>query len=222
MLRPASAPALLRLYDPADTALQAAELGVGEGSGALLLTSCEGRAAIAAAEAAELATICAAHGARPCDAAVVEAWYARRDDIGFAQARYLPLPGAILDTIELAAPWRRLVPLHEAVRRRLGDSLIVLCHLSHGYPDGACLYFSFAGVAAEEAARRCRLHERLWEEVMAAAAECGASIAHHHGAGLARAPYLAAELGAGGIEVLRRLKDAFDPGGVANPGKWGL
>ncbi|HEX3605895.1 MAG TPA: FAD-linked oxidase C-terminal domain-containing protein, partial [Candidatus Dormibacteraeota bacterium] len=67
-----------------------------------------------------------------------------------------------------------------------------------------------------------RLHEELWEEVMAAAAESGASIAHHHGAGLARAPYLAGELGAGGVEVLRRLKAALDPAGIANPGKWGL
>jgi alkyldihydroxyacetonephosphate synthase len=216
-------PSLLRLYDPADTALQASELGVGEGGGdhALLLASCEGRAAVAAAEAGELAAICAAHGARPCDPAAVAAWYARRDDIGFAQARYLPLPGAVIDTVELAAPWSRLVTLHEAVRRRLGGRLIVLCHLSHGYPDGACLYFSFAGVAAGEEAA-VPLHERLWAEVMAAAAEAGASIAHHHGAGLARAPYMAAELGEGGLAVLRRLKAALDPGGVANPGKWGL
>ncbi|HEY2705859.1 MAG TPA: FAD-binding oxidoreductase [Candidatus Dormibacteraeota bacterium] len=220
-------PSLLRLYDPADTALQAAELGVGAGAGegldddALLLTSCEGRAGVAGAEAAELAAICAAHGARACDPGAVAAWYARRDDIGFAQARYLPLPGAVIDTVELAAPWSRLVALHEAVRRRLGGRLIVLCHLSHGYPDGACLYFSFAGVAAEEEAA-VPLHERLWEEVMAAAAETGASIGHHHGAGLARAPHMAAELGEGGLEVLRRLKLALDPGGVANPGKWGL
>jgi alkyldihydroxyacetonephosphate synthase len=214
-------PSLLRLYDPADTALQAAELGVGEGSGSLLLASCEGRAAVAEAEAAELAAICAAHGATTRDAAAVEAWYVRRDDIGFAQARYLPLSGAVIDTIELAAPWSRLASLHEAVRRRLGGRLIVLCHLSHGYPDGACLYFSFAGVAEDEAAA-VPLHEQLWEEVMAAAAETGASIAHHHGAGLARAPYMARELGEGGLEVLRRLKAALDPGGVANPGKWGL
>jgi alkyldihydroxyacetonephosphate synthase len=127
----------------------------------------------------------------------------------------------VIDTVELAAPWSRLVALHEAVRRRLGGRLIVLCHLSHGYPDGACLYFSFAGVAAEEEAA-VPLHERLWDEVMAAAAETGASIAHHHGAGLARAPYMAAELGEGGLAVLRRLKAALDPGGVANPGKWGL
>jgi len=214
-------PSLLRLYDLADTALQAAELGVGEGSGALLLASCEGRAAVAEAEAAELAAICAAHGASARDPAAVEAWYTRRDDIGFAQARYLPLAGAVLDTVELAAPWSRLAALHEAVRRRIGGRLIVLCHLSHGYPDGACLYFSFAGVAEEEAGA-VPLHELLWEEVMAAAAETGASIAHHHGAGLARAPYMAAELGAGGVEVLRRLKAALDPSGVANPGKWGL
>jgi alkyldihydroxyacetonephosphate synthase len=214
-------PSLLRLYDPDDTALQASQLGIGEGRGALLLASCEGRPGIAEAEAVELEAICAAHGARPCDAAVVGAWYERRDDIGFAQARYLPLRGAVVDTIELAAPWSRLVALHEAVRRRLAGRLVVLCHLSHGYSDGACLYFTFAGVAEDEAGA-VPLHEELWEEVMAAAAETGAAIAHHHGAGLARSPYMAAELGTGGMEVLRRVKAALDPAGVANPGKWGI
>jgi alkyldihydroxyacetonephosphate synthase len=214
-------PSLLRLYDPADSALQAAELGVGEGRGALLLASCEGRAAIAEAEAAELASVCAAHGGRPGGPSAVAAWYARRDDIGFAQARYLPLAGAVVDTIELAAPWSRLAALHEAVRRRLGHRLAVLCHLSHGSCDGACLYVTAAGAAGAET-EAVPLHEWLWDEVMAAAAESGASISHHHGAGLARAPYMAAELGAGGMEVLRRLKTALDPRGIANPGKWGL
>ena len=50
----------------------------------------------------------------------------------------------------------------------------------------------------------------------------GGTIAHHHGAGLARTPYLRRELGDGGVEVLRRLKRALDPAGVANPGKWGV
>lgn len=221
MLQTGLRPALLRLYDPDDTALQASHLGVGEGRGALFLGSCEGRAAVADAECAELAAICRANGAELLDPSAVVAWYSRRYDIGFQQAKYLPVPGTVLDTIELAAPWSRLGLLYDVVKERLRQRLVVLCHLSHGYPDGACLYFTFAGMGGDEAAA-LPLHEELWATVMGAAVECGGTIAHHHGAGLARAPYMAAELGDGGVEVLRRLKAAFDLAGIANPGKWGI
>jgi len=58
--------------------------------------------------------------------------------------------------------------------------------------------------------------------VMAQVLDNGGTIAHHHGAGLARAPHLLAELGPGGLELLHRVFRAVDPGGIANPGKWGL
>ena len=214
-------PALLRLYDPDDTALQASHLGVGEGTGALFLGACEGRAAVAAAEAEETMRICTGHGARALDPGMVSTWYARRYDIGFQQAKYLPVAGTVLDTIEVAAPWAHLEAVYDAVKQRLRERVVVLCHLSHGYVDGACLYFTFAGLGGDESTA-LPLHEELWSTVMSSVVDNGGSIAHHHGAGLARAQFLAAELGAGGVEVLRRLRTALDPAGVANPGKWGI
>jgi alkyldihydroxyacetonephosphate synthase len=221
MLHTGLRPSLLRLYDPDDSALQASHLGVGEGSGALFLASCEGRAAVAEAEASALVEVCGENGARIIAPAAVATWYSRRYDIGFEQAKYLPVPGSVLDTIEVAAPWSRLGALYDAVKERLRERLVVLCHLSHGYVDGACLYFTFAGMGGDEETA-LPLHEELWETVMSATIESGGTIAHHHGAGLARAPYLATELGPGGVETLRRIKAALDPAGVANPGKWGL
>jgi alkyldihydroxyacetonephosphate synthase len=56
---------------------------------------------------------------------------------------------------------------------------------------------------------------------MTACRAAGGTIAHHHGVGQARAPWLAAELGAG-WDVLRSVKQALDPAGICNPGKLGL
>lgn len=214
-------PSLLRLYDADDTNLQVTHLGVGEGGGCLMLTSCEGLRAVAAAEAQEIARICHNAGAEPLGEAPVQAWYPRRYEIGYQQAKYLPMPGVVLDTIEVAAPWAHIVAVYDGVKQALRQKLVVLCHLSHGYVDGACLYFTFAGSAADESGA-VPLHQELWDTVMSQVLDNGGTIAHHHGAGLARSPYLLRELGPGGVEVLRRLKAALDPAGVANPGKWGL
>ena len=51
--------------------------------------------------------------------------------------------------------------------------------------------------------------------------ETGATISHHHGIGLQRAPWMEAEHGTG-LDVLRRVKHALDPAGIMNPGKLGL
>lgn len=212
-------PSLLRLYDADDTNLQVEHLGIGHGGGCLMLTTCEGRTAVAMAEAEVLATICQNQGAEALGAEPVEAWYPRRYLIGYQQAKYLPVPGVVLDTIEVAAPWSRIVTVYDGVKEALRQKLVVLCHLSHGYVDGACLYFTFAG-SAEDESGAVPLHEELWDTVMAQVLDNGGTIAHHHGTGLARAPYLRRELGDGGVEVLRRIKHALDPQGVANPGKW--
>ena len=221
LMRAGLRPALLRLYDPDDTALQVHHLGLDGDSlagGALLLTSCEGRERVARAEAQELAAICREASGRALGPGPVEAWYPRRYSISFQMPRYLPEPGTVIDTIEVAAPWPRLAGVWRGVRDRLATRLLTFCHLSHGYPDGACLYFSFAGGGEE--AGSLALHRLLWAEAMAAVIEAGGTVAHHHGAGLARAPWLGADLGDGAVEVLRRVRRALDPAGIANPGVW--
>ena len=60
-----------------------------------------------------------------------------------------------------------------------------------------------------------------WETTMKICKEHHASIAHHHGVGIVRLPYLAEELGEGKI-VLEKVKRALDPEGIMNPGKLGL
>jgi len=47
------------------------------------------------------------------------------------------------------------------------------------------------------------------------------TITGEHGVGAAKLPYLEQRLGAEQMALLRRIKTAFDPAGILNPGKTG-
>jgi alkyldihydroxyacetonephosphate synthase len=150
-------------------------------------------------------------------------WLARRYSISYRQAP-LFASGMFVDTMEVATCWSKVEGLYEAVRRALGPSVLVMAHFSHGYPDGCCIYFSFAGSADPKRAPRvgwdasCEAtYDRAWQDALAAAVAAGGTLAHHHGVGRSKAPRLAHELGAG-VRVVRALMRAFDPAGILNPG----
>jgi alkyldihydroxyacetonephosphate synthase len=132
--------------------------------------------------------------------------------------------GAMVETLETSHTWSKLGELHRAVGAAIRDSLaaqgtpgLAFCHLSHAYPDGASLYFTFIA--------RAREGEEIeqWRQVKRAACEAivatGGTITHHHAVGRDHAPYMEAEVGGAGIEALRAVKERLDPAGIMNPGK---
>ncbi len=149
-------------------------------------------------------------------------WLQHRYSISYRQAPSIAA-GLFIDTMEVAATWSRLGALYDGVRKALGESVFVMAHLSHAYPDGCCIYFSFAGSAAPGAkhgewdASSEAVYDGTWKRALAAAVAAGGTLAHHHGVGRSKAPRLVDELGAG-VEVVRALKRAFDPKGILNPG----
>ena len=63
--------------------------------------------------------------------------------------------------------------------------------------------------------------ERAFAEVFRTAIELGGTITGEHGVGAAKLPYLEQRLGSAQLDLIRRIKAAFDPAGILNPGKLG-
>jgi alkyldihydroxyacetonephosphate synthase len=135
--------------------------------------------------------------------------------------------GIMVETLETAAQWSRLLELHRDVAAAIDGALndcgtpgVVMCHVSHLYETGASLYFTFIAQqrAGDELAQ--------WQSVKRAASEAivrgGGTITHHHAVGRDHAPWLEREVGAGGLRALHALKAELDPRGIMNPGKLAL
>jgi alkyldihydroxyacetonephosphate synthase len=130
-------------------------------------------------------------------------------------------PHAMVDTIEVAGTWSVLRELYHSMKEALSPLAdIAACHLSHIYPDGACLYFTLAAVCDDDEAAAASL-ERWWEAGMEACLKAGGSISHHHGIGRRKATWLREELG-GWWDVLAAIKNVVDPNRIMNPGALGL
>jgi alkyldihydroxyacetonephosphate synthase len=131
----------------------------------------------------------------------------------------------LADVSETAAPWSALPGVYEAVMtaaRAAFDALgvrgYVMCHLSHSYHSGACLYFTFAFRPADG---REQL-EQYWVvkgAIQQAFIDAGATLSHHHAVGTEHAQWLEDDISAPGVAMLRALFEGVDPGANLNPGK---
>jgi glycolate oxidase len=63
--------------------------------------------------------------------------------------------------------------------------------------------------------------ELAFKDIFTTAIELGGTITGEHGVGKAKLPYLSTQLGPDQVSLLRRVKNAFDPAGILNPGKLG-
>ena len=242
MAREDALPDMTYLSDEEETRFLAAEAGVGPGGasgfaglglrfvglrgyridqGSLLLMGFEGapvRVAHRRRRALRLARPSASLGAAPA-----KRWYAERFETPYLRDSLVD-HGVLVDTVETAASWSNLLGVYRAGGKALQTALwehggagLVLCHVSHVYPDGASLYYTFFGVAKE--GQEVAQWEAIKDAVTVALIESGGALSHHHGIGADHAPYLGRVVGEDGLLVLRALKRDLDPEGIMNPGK---
>jgi alkyldihydroxyacetonephosphate synthase len=129
--------------------------------------------------------------------------------------------GVMVETLETATTWTNLHRLYAAVadalRASLGERSLVMCHVSHLYPAGASLYYTFM------AAQRRDQEIEQWRAAKTAASDAivaaGGTITHHHAIGRDHVAWMRAEIGDVGVELLRAVKARLDPRGIMNPGK---
>ena len=133
--------------------------------------------------------------------------------------------GTLADVSETAAPWSALRPVYDAVGVAARDAFddlgvrgYIMCHMSHSYHSGACLYFTFAFVPGAKG-EPLEQYTRVKSAIQQAFVDNGATLSHHHAVGTEHAEWLEQDLSAPGVAMVRALFDGVDPGHNLNPGK---
>jgi alkyldihydroxyacetonephosphate synthase len=133
--------------------------------------------------------------------------------------------GGIADVSETSAPWAKLEPLYDGVCAaarsafdEVGVQGWIMCHLSHSYHSGACLYFTFA-FKETPGADGLKQYDIVKSAIQQAFMDLGATLSHHHAVGVEHAPWLEQDISPAGVAIVRTLLDGVDPGHNLNPGK---
>ncbi len=134
--------------------------------------------------------------------------------------------GFALDTLETSLPWSKVLPAITAVKNTLktalegeGEKTLVFAHLSHLYDVGASTYITYLWRRGAEPAHTLERWQKLKFAASAKIVELGGTISHQHGVGLDHMPYLEAEKGTQGMDLIRSMCRTVDPDGMMNPGK---
>jgi alkyldihydroxyacetonephosphate synthase len=215
VLHRGATPAVLRLYDAIE-----ADRSYQTGGRHVLLVLDEGDGELVEGVMSVVLEECMDAGAEILDAGLVGRWLEHRNDVAALEA--LISRGYVVDTMEVAARWAALPKMFAeatAAIRAVDGTLVASAHLSHSYPDGACLYFTFAG--QPEADAREAYYRAAWDAGTKAVLAGGGALSHHHGVGLNRARFVREALGEA-FDVLAAVKQVLDPNGILNPGKLGL
>ncbi|WP_324668041.1 FAD-binding oxidoreductase [Geochorda subterranea] len=134
--------------------------------------------------------------------------------------------GYAVDTLETAGTWTQVPRLIEAIEQALhggladqGEKVYVFTHLSHVYRHGSNVYTTYLFRLSPDPEENLRRWQVLKSAASRAIVACGGTISHQHGVGIDHLPYLEAEKGALGMDLLSALCRTLDPGGIMNPGK---
>ncbi|MGW7679172.1 FAD-binding oxidoreductase [Kribbella sp. NPDC054772] len=208
-------PSLLEFLDkPTVQAIQNyRDMGLPAEAAAMLIAQSD-RGPRAAADVARIAEICTAHGAVD----VAEASDAEESRM-LLEARRLvnpalePLGVTLID--DVSVPRSQLVALVRGVAEIGAKYQVLICCPGH-VGDGnmhPTVVFDRNDAAAEVRALEA------FSAVMELGLRLGGTITGEHGIGTLKARWLETELGPVGLELHRRIKQAFDPDNLLNPGK---
>jgi glycolate oxidase len=186
-----------------------------ENTGAMLIIEVDGVAAGVEEECSLVLDACRRAGALAVRRAATDAerdaiWEARRE---LSVALRALAPRKI--NHDVVVPRGRVPQLFDLVERLRQESGLMIPCFGHA-GDGNIHVNVMCDPADPDQMRRAKIAERaLFEGVVA----LEGSISGEHGIGFSKAPYLGIELSADVIALMQRIKLAFDPHGILNPGK---
>lgn len=129
-----------------------------------------------------------------------------------------------IDTMETLVHWKDIPKLHQALTKELNKSTafnkqkgIFLAHISHIYPNAACIYFTL--ITPILRGREIEQWQEIKDLVTNTIMQNNGSVSHHHSVGADHQKWYKKYSDNLALEVLRAVKQKLDPKGIMNPGK---
>ncbi|MHC3393250.1 FAD-binding oxidoreductase [Streptomyces lavendulocolor] len=213
-------PATLEFLDrPCIEAVEAfAGLGLRTDAGALLLFGDDGEPDAVTHALTRMSDACTAQGAlevtRAAHIAEAEALLAARRCALPALSRL----GALTILEDATVPRPRIAEMVERIdeiAERHDVSIATFGHAGDGNLHPTCV------IGSPQDTETITRAEHAFTDIFTTAIELGGTITGEHGVGAAKLPHLSTQLGPDQVLLLRRVKGAFDPAGILNPGKLG-
>jgi len=190
-------------------------LGLDRNIGAMLLIEVDGQQGAVDAEAEIVMKVCNSNNAASCKKAASEK---ERDEIWAARRAALSSlarvePSTILE--DATIPRSRIVDMVQAVNGIAKKFDLKIGTFGHA-GDGNLHPTILTDLRDPEEEKKV---EGAIEDIFKAAVDMGGTLSGEHGIGISKARYLKMEISHESYEIMKRVKKAFDPDNILNPGK---
>jgi glycolate oxidase len=190
-------------------------LKIPESADALLLIEVDGDQALTRREAKRVQEICVDQGAIEFKAASSKKiserlWDARRN---VSSAMYKLRPDKVSE--DVVVPRDQMAGLVSFVDELSGKYGIPIASYGHAGDGNIHVNLMLDKSKPEEVRKVGRAVEDLFHKVLG----MKGTLSGEHGIGITKAPYLGMEISQPALDLMARVKKAFDPNGILNPGK---
>jgi alkyldihydroxyacetonephosphate synthase len=217
ILREQIYPAVIRIYDKFESERHFPDIENATGR-VMVVFVCEGNSKLVDLEEFITREKSEANNGIDCGETPVNHWLETRFRV--TETSSMPPYKIVFDTLEVASLWDNAADIYNAVLESMNSFkgvLMITAHVSHFYPNGVGIYFSFGGVPPRGESD-LEFYQKCWDTTIKAVLDAGGSIAHHHGIGINRSHWMDEEWG-NAMKTLRQIKKVLDPNNILNPGK---
>lgn len=210
-------PAVVRIYDQFETERHFPDIDSAKDR-IMTIFICEGNAKLVDLEEFITREKCDKNLGINCGETPVEHWIETRFRV--TETSSMPPYKIVFDTLEVASLWDNATDVYHTVLDSMNQFkgiLMITAHISHFYPNGVGIYFSFGGVPPR-GITDAKFYQDCWDRTIKGVLDAGGSIAHHHGIGINRSHWMHEELGKA-LDTLKKIKNVLDPNNILNPGK---
>jgi glycolate oxidase len=188
---------------------------VPDGTGAMVIVEADGTQAAVDEEIDLVAAACREAGAMRVtlagnDEERAKLWSARR-----LLSLALRATGLLKINHDVVVPRGRVPELYGVIDELRAEFQLRIAAFGHAGDGNIHVNLLVNRDDPRERERATRAERRLFEQVV----QMEGSISGEHGIGFAKAPYIGIELSQDEIALMKRVKEAFDPAGILNPGK---